>query len=436
MEIALSALGLGKKYRLGQRVRHGSIRDSLTRAARASLQRLRTPSASRTADAPDGFWALRDVSFEIPRGAVVGLIGRNGSGKSTLLKILSRITEPTAGSATVRGRVGSLLEVGTGFHHELTGRENVYVNGAILGMRRAEIARKFDEIVSFADLAPFIDTPVKHYSSGMQMRLAFSVAAHLEPEILLVDEVLAVGDLAFQRKCLGKMDDVSQQGRTVIFVSHQMNQIRRLCGTSMWLDNGRLVECDATNAVVTRYEASFMSRSMTERDVVDGRSAAFLGWTLGRSDTLQHAVDSFETCVVRFFLRIRTRVVDGHHGVALFDADGRVVWGTGNDNLVLDPGLHEIIYRLALPLRPGPYRWQVSLFDQGQLLEGADLVPELAIVTPPLGHKKDQYAGLLNVPHTVSIHRMDDDGHACSAEVYSRTAGSPEDTRTPIISSL
>ena len=198
-------------------------------------------------------WALKDVSFEIKRGEVVGIIGRNGAGKSTLLKILSRITEPTEGQAAIYGRVGSLLEVGTGFHPELTGRENIYLNGAILGMRRAEIERKFDEIVVFSGVEKFIDTPVKHYSSGMYLRLAFAVAAHLEPEILLVDEVLAVGDAQFQKKCLGKMADVAQAGRTVLFVSHNMGAIHHLCPRSILLEQGRIAMVGATAEVIRHY---------------------------------------------------------------------------------------------------------------------------------------------------------------------------------------
>jgi lipopolysaccharide transport system ATP-binding protein len=201
----------------------------------------------------DTIWALRDVSFEVKRGEVVGIIGRNGAGKSTLLKILSRITEPTGGRAEIHGRVGSLLEVGTGFHPELTGRENIYLNGAILGMKRAEIDRKFDEIVAFAEIEKFLDTPVKRYSSGMYVRLAFAVAAHLEPEILLVDEVLAVGDAAFQKKCLGKMGDVAREGRTVLFVSHNMGAVARLCNRSMWLDDGCIHKQGATSEVINAY---------------------------------------------------------------------------------------------------------------------------------------------------------------------------------------
>ena len=225
---------------------YGALRDSIGKLWQRSSA---PPSAT------DGWiWALDGVTCDIAEGDVVGIVGRNGSGKSTLLKVLSRITEPTRGRATIRGRVGSLLEVGTGFHPELTGRENIFVNGAILGMRRAEIARKFDEIVAFSGVEQFIETPVKFYSSGMQMRLAFAVAAHLEPHILLVDEVLAVGDLEFQRKCLGKMDDVSRAGRTVLFVSHQMNQIRRLCRTVLWLDRGRVREIGPTGSVLGLYE--------------------------------------------------------------------------------------------------------------------------------------------------------------------------------------
>jgi len=219
-----------------------------------------TPFASDTLPLPlsplqreEEFWALRDVSFEVKRGEVVGIIGRNGAGKSTLLKILSRITEPTEGRVRIRGRVASLLEVGTGFHPELTGRENIYLNGAVLGMTKAEIKKKFDEIVIFADLEKFLDTPVKRYSSGMYVRLAFAVAAHLEPEILLVDEVLAVGDAEFQRKCLGKMDDVAKSGRTIVFVSHNMGVVGSLCPRVIWVDQGRIRDAGSPARVIGRY---------------------------------------------------------------------------------------------------------------------------------------------------------------------------------------
>ena len=221
------------------------------------LQRL-TKFNNRGDDARnnDIFWALKDISFEIGEGEVLGIIGKNGAGKSTLLKILSRITEPTSGVIEINGRVSSLLEVGTGFHPELTGRENIFLNGAILGMRKKEIEEKFDEIVNFAEIEKFLDTPVKRYSSGMYVRLAFAVAAHLEPEVLLVDEVLAVGDIAFQKKCLGKMEDVAKGGRTVLFVSHNMGAIRSLCNNAIWLDNGRIIKKGTTDEVIKDYEES------------------------------------------------------------------------------------------------------------------------------------------------------------------------------------
>jgi homopolymeric O-antigen transport system ATP-binding protein len=238
--------GIGKRYRVGERPAGGLLRDQLASA-------LRHPASLFRAKPRDAFWALRDVSFQVREGEVLGLIGRNGAGKSTLLKILSRITQPTEGSAEIRGRVGSLLEVGTGFHPELTGRENVFLNGAILGMGRREIQRKFDEIVAFSEIERFLDTPLKHYSSGMQVRLAFAVAAHLDPEILLVDEVLAVGDIQFQRKCLGKMQDVSASGRTIIFVSHNVAAVTRLCPRCMLLHRGQILQDGPTYDVMNAY---------------------------------------------------------------------------------------------------------------------------------------------------------------------------------------
>jgi lipopolysaccharide transport system ATP-binding protein len=248
-EIAVNVAGLGKKYHIGglQKSYH-RLTDQLVDIVVAPFRRagnLIRGQANGAAELNETIWALKDVSFQIRSGEVVGIIGRNGAGKSTLLKILSGITDPTEGFADIYGRVGSLLEVGTGFHPELTGRENIYLNGAILGMKKAEIERKLDEIVAFAEIDKFLDTPVKHYSSGMFVRLAFSVAAHLEPEILMVDEVLAVGDMAFQRKCLGKMDDVAQAGRTVLFVSHNMGLLQQLCERGIFLHNGT-VHTDGT----------------------------------------------------------------------------------------------------------------------------------------------------------------------------------------------
>jgi lipopolysaccharide transport system ATP-binding protein len=259
-DIAITATGLAKRYRIGvQRDPYGRLTEVLWSSLTSPFRRKSGPRGGKE------FWALRDVSFDVPRGSVVGVIGRNGAGKSTLLKILSRITEPTLGRAELHGRVGSLLEVGTGFHQELSGRENVLLSGAILGMRRAEILRKFDEILAFADIDQFIDTPVKRYSSGMKVRLGFAVAAVLEPEILFIDEVLAVGDAEFQKKCLGKMSEIGESGRTIMFVSHSMPAILRLCNRAILLDHGAVVVDGSTPEVIRRYLESDLGRTSERR---------------------------------------------------------------------------------------------------------------------------------------------------------------------------
>jgi lipopolysaccharide transport system ATP-binding protein len=249
--VVVSVEGVSKRYHIGRLpAAYDSFRESLSRAVVARVRRLRRGEEE---DDATTLWALRDVTFEVRRGEILGIVGRNGAGKSTLLKILSRITRPSTGRVEIYGRVGSLLEVGTGFHPDLTGRENVYLNGAVLGMRKAEIDAKFDEIVAFSELERFVETPVKHYSSGMYVRLAFSVAAHLEPEILIMDEVLAVGDMAFQQKCLDKMNDIRRQGRTIFFVSHNLPAITRLCKRAVLLEQGRLVADGQPQEVVNRY---------------------------------------------------------------------------------------------------------------------------------------------------------------------------------------
>ncbi|MDB5324950.1 MAG: transporter ATP-binding protein [Phycisphaerales bacterium] len=259
-DIALRVDGLSKRYRLGLQddtgggmYKYKSLRDSVSNIAKRPLQTLKSTFSRMPMDDGNSFWALRDINFEIKKGEVVGIIGRNGAGKSTLLKILSRITKPTTGRVELFGRVGSLLEVGTGFHPELTGRENIYLNGAVLGMTQSEVKSKFDEIVAFSEIEKFLDTPVKQYSSGMYMRLAFAVAAHLEPEILVVDEVLAVGDAAFQKKCLGKMKDVANEGRTVLFVSHNMAQLERLCESGILLCDGTMFSTGDISDQISAY---------------------------------------------------------------------------------------------------------------------------------------------------------------------------------------
>lgn len=267
-EIALRVENISKLYQIGTRQRGDNLREVIMLAVTA-------PFKKSAQDAESGLlWALRDVSFELKHGDVLGIIGRNGSGKSTLLKILSRITRPTSGFAEIHGRIGSLLEVGTGFHPELTGRENVYMNGAILGMKRTEIERKFDEIVAFSEIEQFLETPVKRYSSGMYTRLAFAVAAHLDPEILIVDEVLAVGDAAFQKKCLGKMSDVASQGRTVLFVSHNMTAIHSLCDKALLLNRGKVVRFGETKDVAEYYIEMQGSQDLQQRQQATTREKA------------------------------------------------------------------------------------------------------------------------------------------------------------------
>jgi lipopolysaccharide transport system ATP-binding protein len=275
MDAAITVENISKRYRIGvnRAARYRTLRESITDGLISGWKRA-SGSESHSSSGPPAsgtHWALRDVSFEVQSGEVVGIIGRNGAGKSTLLKILSRITEPTSGRARIRGRIGSLLEVGTGFHPELTGRENIYLNGSILGMSRREINRRFDEIVSFAEIEEFLETPVKRYSSGMYVRLAFGVAAHLEPEILLVDEVLAVGDVRFQKKCMGKMRDVGRSGRTVLFVSHNIAALESLCEQCILIDRGEIKACGETRSILAQYYEDDDDRASCHRDLVAHR---------------------------------------------------------------------------------------------------------------------------------------------------------------------
>jgi lipopolysaccharide transport system ATP-binding protein len=385
---------LSKEYTRGRLAPSGLLRDSLTNFFRPSLGRSKV----------ERFWALRSVSIEVNEGEVLGLIGRNGSGKTTLLKILSRITRPTEGWAEIHGRVGSLLEVGTGFHPELTGRENTYLSGAILGMRKQEITTKFDEIVAFAELEKFIDTPVKHYSSGMYVRLAFAVAAHLEPEILLVDEVLAVGDIKFQRKCLGKMGDVARAGRTIILVSHQLNQIRRLCQRVIWVDGGSLRQLGPTADVVGAYESE-MSTTGLDGDRPSYGRAQFLRWRLTSSNcTSDHVLASDGKTSVSFVLRVNQRLDGVHHGVALYDQHRHLLWGNALDGVILDPGVYEFSYSLpSLPLRPGLYSWRAAIYDSGEAVDDWECLPQMQVSTIPVTHFHDESAGVLNIPSKFEI---------------------------------
>jgi lipopolysaccharide transport system ATP-binding protein len=375
----------------------GLLRDTLARA-------FREPHRLFRRNHQESFWALKGVSLEVREGEVLGLIGRNGSGKTTLLKILSRITRPTDGWAEIHGRVGSLLEVGTGFHPELTGRENTYLSGAILGMGKQEINYKFDEIVSFAELEQFIDTPVKHYSSGMYVRLAFAVAAHLEPEILLVDEVLAVGDLRFQKKCLGKMGDVARGGRTVILVSHQLTQIRRLCQRTVWLDGGTVRRVGSTAELVSAYEDDMTSSGVDDVRPIAG-AAQFLRWQLAAKDrTSEHILPSEGEATVSFLVRVNRPLKSVVHAINLYDQDRHLLWGNDYDAVTLEPGFYEMRHTIpSLPLRPGVYTWRIGLYEGGVALDDWECVPQMHVTTLPVSHSRDDSAGVLNIPSKLQI---------------------------------
>lgn len=315
---------LGKRYRLGKSERYKSLRESLSDAFRTPLRYLRGRKGPDEAyEAARELWALREVSFDVGLGEVVGIIGRNGAGKSTLLKVLSRITEPTTGTVDITGRVGSLLEVGTGFHPELTGRENIFLNGAILGMPSAEIRRKFDEIVAFAEVEKFLDTPVKRYSSGMYTRLAFAVAAHLEPEILVVDEVLAVGDAAFQKKCLGKIGDVARHGRTVLFVSHNMAAVTQLCTRAVWLDQGRVKEIGPTDRVARNYLAAgstnYSERRWSAADAPGDDRVRLLAARVVQDGITSPTIDINQPVEIQIEFQVKRRIENLITGMNFYD---------------------------------------------------------------------------------------------------------------------
>jgi lipopolysaccharide transport system ATP-binding protein len=400
-DVVIRAEGLGKKYLIGhssERERYVALRDVLVRGVHNLWRKTADMARGRAivaGDTVEEFWALKDVSFEVRRGEALGIIGRNGAGKSTLLKILSRITEPSAGRVRIRGRVASLLEVGTGFHPELTGRENIYLNGAILGMTRAEIRRKFDEIVAFAEVEKFLDTPVKRYSSGMYVRLAFAVAAHLEPEILVVDEVLAVGDTEFQKKCLGKMDEVSRrEGRTVLFVSHNMGTIERLCPAAIWLDRGATRQLGVTTAVVKEY----LSIGMLNRDRIIKLDDLARQWVEGNELRLQSMewlcnlpLRHGEQVSARIHFKTRAPVANVAVGIGFCDPAGKRILSYQTDlqdgrrpSFPL-PGNYAVDVAIdALPLHPDTYTLDIGCTSGGSY--PLDYIPsalQLEVVTGP-----------------------------------------------------
>ncbi|HYM39207.1 MAG TPA: ABC transporter ATP-binding protein [Thermoplasmata archaeon] len=377
-EPAIVAENLSKRYRIGQRYSYGTLRDSLVGAVSRAGGRLR-PRPPRTSPDPDDgspyIWALKDVSFTVEPGEVLGIVGHNGAGKTTLLKVLSRVTDPTSGRGEIHGRIGSLLEVGTGFHQELTGRENVYLSGAILGMKRAEIDRKFDEIVAFAEYEKFIDTPVKRYSSGMQVRLGFSVAAHLDTEILLVDEVLAVGDTAFQKKSLSKMREITRQGRTVLVVSHNMASIQGICTRAILLSRGRITCEGDPHYVVEEYLKSVVERSPANGALAsspDGRVVLRAVDFVDDAGRVLDGVVSGQT----FSIRVEVQCADPVGTVAvdlgIDDSAGRRVAVLSNlmagEDLQLGPPSTAIVCRVPqVPLAPGEYTIEVHLMGPNDL---------------------------------------------------------------------
>lgn len=362
-DVVIRVENLGKRYRIGERAAYLTLRDALARAVSTPLRRLRPPTPSSRSRDSSEIWALKDISFEVRQGEVIGIIGRNGAGKSTLLKILSLVTQPTVGHAQIRGRMRSLLDVGTGFHPELTGRENTFMNGAILGMTRRDIARKFDEIVAFAEIEKFIDTPVKYYSSGMYVRLAFAVAAHLEPEVLIVDEVLAVGDVAFQRKCLGRMGDVAKQGRTVLFVSHNMSAVALLCQTAIVLEKGRIKargDCERAIAAYLGSDADhtgiYNMEGVPRPNPSLGREVEFLSLELEGFPTKLVPADADLSMTIT--VRGNQMVESLSFNLSIFTGEGAPVGScSGSQSHSIRPG--EVArYRLQLPnprLAPGRY---------------------------------------------------------------------------------
>ena len=365
-ESVIKVENLGKKYIIGhqKQEKYTALRDVISNTIKSIL----TPSNSNR-DHQEDFWALKDLNFEIKQGDRVGIIGRNGAGKSTLLKVLSRITEPTTGSIKIKGRVASLLEVGTGFHPELTGRENIFLNGAILGMSRQEIKKKFDEIVAFAEVEKFLDTPVKRYSSGMYVRLAFAVAAHLEPEILVVDEVLAVGDAQFQKKCLGKMEDIGREGRTVLFVSHNMAAIRSLCTKGILLERGILKTSGDVSHVLDIYQAKDLF-------VLDNKKQLEMKYFEPKNIKIYSpnslTIKPFAPVKLEISFLGKEKVIIPDVYVVISSHDGQKLIGLQLKDLELerpnfDKNEIQVVFNIAsLPLMPGQYNFEIELKDLGR----------------------------------------------------------------------
>jgi lipopolysaccharide transport system ATP-binding protein len=428
MTAVIRAEGLSKSYVIGHRheAPYATLRDALAGAGRRLASRLAHPFAGPRAPAGIGetreeFWALNDVSFEIRQGERVGIIGRNGAGKSTLLKILSRITEPTRGRVEIRGRVASLLEVGTGFHPELSGRENVYLNGAILGMSKAEIGTKFDEIVDFAEVARFIDTPVKHYSSGMYVRLAFAVAASLEPDILVVDEVLAVGDARFQKKSLARMGEARREGRTIVFVSHNMVAMQKLCSRAVLLQDGRLKQDGSVTDVVQAYlsdvgaEREYGSGEPGRARGSRGPTARVVAWSVEPIGASAYTAVSGHDIAIILDIDCAEALDECAFGVAAWSDEGVLAWSATTQDLPdwapsLPPG--RSLVRLdvrGFALRPGNYRFDFNIDSKGRRIDLWHASPALAVLPRRPTSLAPEWQGLAVFDYSITVSSPDPD---------------------------
>jgi lipopolysaccharide transport system ATP-binding protein len=414
MSTVIRLEGIGKSYLIHhqRRANRGTLRDAMTHLTRGAWQRVRHPlSPNRERLDTEQMWALKDVSFEVHEGERLGIIGRNGAGKSTLLKILSRITHPTTGRVHLRGRVSSLLEVGTGFHPELTGRENVFLNGAILGMTRREIKKKFDAIVAFAEVEKFLDTPVKRYSSGMYVRLAFAVAAHLEPEILIVDEVLAVGDAEFQKKCLGKMQSTAREGRTVLFVSHNMGAIQRLCSRAILMDRGQVALDSTAAAAINAYMGSRGDGLGRETGTPDG-CLRVMKWELREADThVPHSCFSSDTCTFVFTCESKRVVPKAQFGFVLRNLQGDLLISSnsrdaGGAPVDLDRGLYQVTVRGRVPVRAGQYQLEFTVAgEQFDLVDHWECRPLLSVLPRGTSVLSDEWQGWITEPFHFGVAR-------------------------------
>ena len=402
MSIVISVENLSKAYRLGQ-IGTGTLSHDLN-AWWAKLRGRPNPLLRIGEQEPgsqDGeatLWALKDVNFSVEQGEVLGIIGRNGAGKSTLLKILSRVTAPSSGRVKVKGRIASLLEVGTGFHPDLTGRENTYLNGAILGMSRKEIDRKFAEIVDFAEIEPFIDTPVKRYSSGMYVRLAFAVAGHLDPEILAVDEVLAVGDAAFQKKCLGKMGEAARSGRTVLFVSHNIGQMRNLCQRGLVIDKGNLFFDGEISQAIAKYYGMLATRSNNSENTF-----GFLEWKFTNTNQ-PHVIDGMGAVDLEIGINLDRSLAKASLILKLQTTDGQTVSGWWFPSVQISKGTHQLSFKIpSLPLAPGVYYWYGGMWDPSRKIDEQVFSQEVIVTTEDFSRFPPSHPHLLNMDCVFSV---------------------------------